>query len=181
VRFPGLKELRVIVAFGAFCYLQLATYPHYSVQVQVTSHVLLAEDLDADAFLMRRAFSKAKIPTALHVVRDGEEVLAYLKGVGQYAELPLPGLLILDLKMPRMNGFEVLKWVRAHPTLKALPVMVLSASMEPQDVKLAYELGANGFVVKPTAFDRLVEIAAMLHAFWFEVNQLPDIWRPEPN
>jgi CheY-like chemotaxis protein len=144
-------------------------------------HILLADDLETEAFLMQKAFEKAKIKTSLHVVADGDEVLAYLRGEGQYVESPLPGLLLLDLKMPRRNGFEVLKWLRAQPTLKILPVTVLSASTEPKDVKLAYELGANGFVIKPTTFEQLVVIVQKLHAFWFEVNEQPEIERPLPS
>jgi CheY-like chemotaxis protein len=144
------------------------------------SVILLAEDLESDVLLMRRAFKKARIVNPLHVVRDGEQVVAYLKGEGQYAnrdEYPLPSLLLLDLKMPRMNGFEVLSWVRAQPGLRSLRVVVLTASRELQDVNRAYQLGANTFLVKPTDFDQLVVMMQALQGFWIWMSEEPEIHR----
>src|ERR1051326_7062364 len=115
------------------------------------SVILLAEDREDDVLLIRRAFNKANLLNPLHVVQDGEEAIAYLKGEGQYAnraEYPLPSLLLLDLKMPRKNGFEVLQWIRQQPSLSALRVVVLTSSSEIQDVNMAYRLGSNSFLVK---------------------------------
>jgi CheY-like chemotaxis protein len=149
-------------------------YPERSV-------ILLAEDLEADVLLMKRAFKKARIVNPLQVVRDGEQVLAYLRGEGDYGnrdEYPLPSLLLLDLKMPRMNGFEVLSWVRAQPNFSSLRVVVLTASRELQDVNKAYQLGANTFLVKPTDFDQLVVMMQALQGFWIWMSKEPEIQRP---
>src|SRR3989442_654748 len=107
---------------------------------------LLAEDREDDIILIRRAFHKAHLLNPVQVVRDGEETIAYLKGEGRYAnraEYPLPALLLLDLKMPRKDGFEVLRWIRQEPGLRSLRVVVLTSSDRLQDVNLAYQLGAN--------------------------------------
>src|SRR5438067_2100329 len=107
--------------------------------------ILLAEDDDDHVLLVRRAFKQAHLLNPLHVVHDGEEAIAYLKGEGQYsnrAEFPLPALLLLDLKMPRKHGFEVLKWIRDQPGLRTLRVIVLTSSDDDHDVNLAHLLGA---------------------------------------
>jgi CheY-like chemotaxis protein len=142
------------------------------------SVILLAEDLESDIVLLRRAFTKAKIANPLKVVRDGEEVLAYLKGEGPYAnreEHPFPALLLLDLKLPRMNGFEVLQWVRAHPDFKALRIVVLTASRDLEDVNRAYQFGANTFLIKPTDFDELVVMMQKLQGFWLWATEATEI------
>src|ERR1051325_10934839 len=117
--------------------------------------ILLAEDEEDYVVLIRHAFSQANILNPLFVVWNGEEVIWYLKGEGKYAnrdEYPLPDLLLLDLKMPRVNGFEVLEWIRRQPGLSALRVLVLTSSDEIRDVNKAYKLGANSFLVKPMDF-----------------------------
>src|SRR4051812_26376261 len=114
--------------------------------------ILLAEDLENDVVLVRKAFERAQIRNPMHVVRDGEEAIEYLRGEGKYAnreEHPLPQLVLLDLKMPKVDGFDVLRWMRADMTFKAIPVLVLTSSDRINDVKLAYQLGANSFMVKP--------------------------------
>src|SRR5437879_6114874 len=114
--------------------------------------ILIAEDREDDIFVIRRAFEKAHLLNPLQVVRDGEEAIAYLKGEGKFAnrgEYPLPELLLLDLKMPRIDGFEVLRWIRQQPGLNALRVVVLTSSEDIRDVNQAYRLGANSFLVKP--------------------------------
>src|SRR6266850_4379035 len=113
--------------------------------------ILLAEDREDDIVLVRRAFAKAYVLNPLQIVRDGEELVAYLKGEGKYAnraEYPLPDLLLLDLKMPRMDGFQVLEWIRQQPGLSNLRVVVLTSSENMRDVNRAYQLGANSFMVK---------------------------------
>src|SRR5258708_29079097 len=125
------------------------------------SVILLAEDREDDIVLIRRSFSKAYITNPLLVVRDGDEAISYLEGMGKYSnreEFPLPDLLLLDLKMPRKDGFEVIRWLRKHPTLKALPVVVLTSSNDIRDVNTAYQLGANSFLVKPMDFENFVEM-----------------------
>src|SRR3989442_7719191 len=111
--------------------------------------ILLAEDREDDILLIRRAFEKGGIRNPLFVVRDGEEVVSYLEGIGRYSnreEYPLPDLLLLDLKMPRMDGFDVLRWLRQQPGLGSLRVVVLTASDQIRDVNVAYRLGANSFM-----------------------------------
>src|SRR5205809_22508 len=112
-----------------------------------------------------KAFQKAFINNPLQVVRDGEEAIAYLSGVGKYSnrsEYPLPDLMPLDLKMPRMNGFEVLEWIRRQASLSSLRVVVLTASDLMRDVNSAYKLGANSFMVKPMDFEDAVQMGKFL-------------------
>jgi CheY-like chemotaxis protein len=145
--------------------------------------ILLAEDREEDVLLMRRAFEKANLLNPLYVVRDGVEAMAYLQGEGQFsnrAEYPLPTLMLLDLKMPRRDGFEVLRWIRRHPTLSALRVVVLTSSNEIRDVNRAYELGANSFLVKPVDFEHFVEMNLALKGYWLWLSQAPEISRPPP-
>jgi CheY-like chemotaxis protein len=144
--------------------------------------ILIAEDSEDDITLMGRAFRKAGILNPVQVVRDGEETMAYLKGELQYAnrvEYPLPALLLLDLKMPHKNGFEVLRWIRAQPGLSALRVVVLTSSERLHDVNLAYQLGANSFLVKPMDFHDLVKISQALAGYWLWMSQAPETFRPE--
>src|SRR2546428_9867920 len=118
--------------------------------------ILLAEDREDDILLIRKAFQEAFINNPLQVVRDGEEAIAYLSGEGKYsnrAEYPLPELMLLDLKMPGTDGFDVLKWMRQQPGLQALRVVVLTSSDQMRDVNAAYQLGANSFLVKPIDFE----------------------------
>src|SRR6266446_2925519 len=127
--------------------------------------ILIAEDLDDDILLIRRSLEKASVLNPLQIVRNGEQVIAYLNGVGKFAnrdEYPLPSLLLLDLKMPRTDGFEVLRWIHEQPGLKALRVIVLTSSEDMRDVNEAYELGANSFLVKPMDFENFIEIGKFL-------------------
>ena len=143
--------------------------------------ILLAEDLEDDILLIQRAFVAAKIATPLHIVRDGEEAVEYLEGIGKYsnrAEYPLPDLLLLDLKMPKMDGMEVLRWLRNQPELKALRVVVLTSSEDIYDVNRAYELGANSFLVKPLEFINYPALVRTLNTFWLKESQTPKVERP---
>jgi CheY-like chemotaxis protein len=140
--------------------------------------ILLVEDNADDAALLRRAFIKARVMNPLHLARTGEEAIAYLGGSGRYAnrsEFALPSLVLLDLKMPGMDGFDVLRWIRQDPTLKALRVVVLSSSDDMRDVNTAYKLGANSFLIKPADFDRFVEISQALNGYWIWMDKAPDI------
>lgn len=147
--------------------------------------MLLAEDNADDVFLMQQAFRKAGIPSRLHAVRDGQEAMAYLKGEGEFADRtrhPAPDLLLLDLNMPRMNGFEVLQALRGDATWNLLPIYVLSASNLPGDVRRAHDLHANGYVVKPNRIDDLVAFAAALQQWLrFTRSQLPPSFAPPSN
>jgi CheY-like chemotaxis protein len=138
--------------------------------------ILVAEDNEVDVLLLRRAFAKACLPNPLKVVSDGQEAIWYLSGKGKYAdraEYPLPELVLLDIKMPHKNGLEVLKWVREQPSLKPVRVVMLTSSDQARDVDMAYQLGANSFIVKPADFDDLVQLSAALKGGWFDL-ELPE-------
>ncbi len=125
--------------------------------------VLYAEDEDNDAYLMQRAFAKAGMMNPLHVVVDGPAAIRYLAGKDEYSDrtkYPLPCLLLLDLNLPRRSGLEVLEWVRGEPGFKDLPIIILTSSNQDRDIGAAYELGANGYLVKPASSDRLIELVA---------------------
>jgi CheY-like chemotaxis protein len=142
--------------------------------------ILMADDDENDVFFMERAFDQAKVPNPLHRVKDGEEAVAYLKGVGTYTDrekFPLPHFLLLDLKMPRKNGFEVIQWVRQQPGLKRLPIVVLTSSREDPDINRAYELGANTYLVKPVKPENLVELVKALTLYWFTFAEQPNLSR----
>ncbi|HWD20205.1 MAG TPA: response regulator [Verrucomicrobiae bacterium] len=138
--------------------------------------VLLAEDDENDVWFMQRAFEAAGIDNPLQVAEDGEQAIAYLDGQGKFsdrAQFPLPLLMILDLKMPRKTGLDVLTWLRGQEILNCLPVIVFSSSAHPNDVELSYRLGANAFVVKPSSTTRRNDFARMLKGFWLDFNLPP--------
>jgi CheY-like chemotaxis protein len=131
--------------------------------------ILAAEDEESDALLLGMAFKRAKIPNQLVIVRDGQEAIDYLKGVAPYHDrfkYPLPGLLLLDLNMPRMTGFDVLAWLAGQPFLKNLPTVVLSSSAQDSDLEKARRLGAVDYSVKPTGLNHLVVLVQKLAARW---------------
>jgi CheY-like chemotaxis protein len=125
--------------------------------------ILLVEDDLNDIFLVKRAFKMARIQNPLQIVTDGEEAIHYLSGQGKYADraaFPLPKLIVMDLKMPRLTGFEVLKWVKGdNKPLRRIPIVIVSSSDNPEDVNRAYGLGANAYMVKP------VQLRAVEHLF----------------
>ena len=139
--------------------------------------LLIVEDNDNDVALLRRAFTKAKVLNPIHFVRSAEEAVAYIIGTGKYrnrVEFPIPVLILLDLKMPGMGGHGFLAWLRAQPDFQTLRVVVLSGSDDMRDVNLAYQLGANSFLIKPADFDRFVEISSALNGFWLWLDKSPD-------
>jgi CheY-like chemotaxis protein len=146
------------------------------------SVILLAEDEEDHVILIQQAFSRAKIPNPLHVVWNGQEAIAYLKGEGKYSrreEFPLPDLVLLDLKMPRVNGFEVLEWIRKQPGLASLRVLVLTSSEQIRDVNEAYRLGANSFLVKPLDFQDFAQLSQLIREFWLKASEAPETFRPK--
>ncbi len=139
--------------------------------------VLVADDDENDIKLLMRAFQKAGIDVSICSVRDGEEAMEYLQGGKQFADriaFPIPVLMLLDLKMPRANGFEVLQWVRTQSGLKRMLVVVMTSSDEPQDIDRAYDLGANSFLKKPSDFTALTALSQRLHDYWLETNLGPN-------
>ena len=135
--------------------------------------ILLVEDGEDEILIFRKAYAKAEVTCRLQIVRDGLQALAYLGGAGAYTnreEYPLPGLIIMDINMPRMSGFEVLRWMRDQPALKHLPTVMFTSSSFAADVKTAYDLAANSYLVKPINAADLVEIIKTLERYWFKMN-----------
>lgn len=134
--------------------------------------VLAAEDEETDAFILRQAFQRAKLPNRLVVVSDGEGVINYLAGRPPFDDRdnhPLPLLLLLDIKMPRMSGFDVLAWLGTRPEFRELPAVVLSSSSDETDIRKARDLGARDYFVKPLSLPELVEIVQTLSSRWMRV------------
>lgn len=144
--------------------------------------VLVAEDRDDDLFMLRRSFQQLGFETPVQYVRDGSEAIAYLAGEGKFAnrrEYPLPALLLLDLKMPRKNGFEVLEWIQQQPNLTKLRTIVLTTSEDIYEVNRAYKLGAASFLTKPLNFTEFKDTIQMVHNYWMMLNRPPNLPRPQ--
>jgi CheY-like chemotaxis protein len=148
--------------------------------------ILLIDDDPSDVFLVQRAFAKLGLSSQLLVVNDGEEAIRYLSGEGKYADreqFPIPALILLDLKMPRKSGFEVLAWLRSRPTLRRLPVVVLTSSNQMPDINRAYDVGANSYLVKTANPQAMQELTNIIDLYWTKLNQRPQIhtesWRDE--
>jgi CheY-like chemotaxis protein len=137
--------------------------------------ILLAEDYDDDIALLQRAFLKAEI-SGVKIVRNGDEIIDYLVGSGRFEDRtlnPLPDLLLIDIKMPRRSGLEVLRWIRGNESTRRLPVVVLTSSQNIRDVNEAYDLGANSYLIKPTDFQELVRLIKAFGDYWLTFSMLP--------
>ena len=137
--------------------------------------ILIAEDDENDALILKRALRKAGFNNAFHVSKDGADVVSYMRGEAPYGDREkyrFPRILITDLKMPRMDGFELLEWIQSHPQCSLIPRLVLSASNQQADVQRAYRLGANSYLMKPSSFERLVEMLQTILQYW-QMCQLP--------
>ncbi|HET7624043.1 MAG TPA: response regulator [Verrucomicrobiae bacterium] len=144
--------------------------------------VLLVEDDLNDIFLVKRAFKMARLETPLQVVTDGEDAIRYLKGEGKFADretYPLPHLVVMDIKMPRRTGFEVLEWIKTDGTLRRIPVIIVSSSDRPQDVNRAYELGANAYMVKPMDFLEVEHLFESITHYWGLECAKPELGVPQ--
>ncbi|MDJ0726032.1 MAG: response regulator [Prochloraceae cyanobacterium] len=138
--------------------------------------ILLVEDNYNDVLLIKRAFRKAQINPPISIVSDGEEAIAYLSREGKYADsatYPFPLLILLDLKLPRRSGLEVLSWIRQQPKLKRLLVVILTSSAENSDLERAYDIGINSYLVKPVDFQDFVSLIQLIDAYWLKLNQMP--------
>lgn len=138
--------------------------------------ILLVEDNPDDVALTLRAFKKTNIWNEIVVAQDGVQALDYLFGAGEYAGRNvehLPAVVLLDLKLPKVDGLEVLRRLRADPRTRLLPVVILTSSKEEQDLAAGYELGANSFIRKPVDFDRFLEAARQLGMYWLLLNEPP--------
>ena len=131
--------------------------------------IVIVEDNENDAQLLEMAFRAIGVHCPVRMVEDGDAAIEYLRGCGKYedrAAFPFPNVLFLDLKMPRVSGFDVLRWLKEHPDCAVMPTMVFSSSSVAEDVKLAYELGANGYLAKPAAFNDLKAMLRSTLEFW---------------
>lgn len=135
--------------------------------------VLLVEDDPGDALMTQEAFEHHKIRNTLHVVKDGVEALEFLRRQGQYENAPRPGLILLDLNLPRKDGREVLSEIKADAELRSIPVVVLTTSEAEEDVLRSYSLYANAYVTKPVDFDRFIEVVRQIDDFFVTVVKLP--------
>lgn len=147
--------------------------------------VLLVEDDPDDIYITERAFGQGKIANPLHVVRDGEEAIEFLRHTGRYAEpgkAPRPGLILLDLNLPRMDGREVLRQIKEDHDLRRIPVVVLTTSTEAADVLACYDEGANTYIVKPMDFERFVKAVIAIGKYWLVFAEIPNSrgWAGEP-
>jgi CheY-like chemotaxis protein len=133
--------------------------------------LLLIEDDPNDILLFEKAISRSPFGIEMVVIRDGEKAISYLSGNGESSGHPAPDLVLMDLKLPRKSGFEVLEWIKKHPVLHTIPVIILSSSKQTQDLKTAYGLGANSYLVKPTGFTELNQLIKDLGSYWFTHNQ----------
>lgn len=141
--------------------------------------ILLVEDDNADSMLIIRAFRRAKIANPVERVDHGDAAVDYLSGNREFSdrlEYPLPVLILLDLKLPRRSGFEVLAWIRNHPgQIRRIPVVVLTSSSHNEDINRAYDLGANSYLVKPGSPETLMEIVQNLDSYWLTLNSGPEL------
>lgn len=138
--------------------------------------ILLADDDPDDRLMAQEAMAESRLTNPLATVQDGEELLEYLKGEGRFAGSPppLPGLILLDLNMPRKDGREALREIKGDPRLRRIPVVVLTTSKAEEDILRTYDLGVNSFITKPVTFDQLVEVMRGLGRYWLEIVELPE-------
>ncbi len=137
--------------------------------------ILMADDDEDDRRLTREALEEGRLVNDLRFVENGEELLEYLRHEGAYAsrEAPRPGLILLDLNMPKMDGRTALDTIKRDPELRAIPVVVLTTSKADEDIYESYDLGVNSYIVKPVTFEALVDILQTLEKYWFEIVELP--------
>jgi CheY-like chemotaxis protein len=142
--------------------------------------ILLADDDPEDRMLVEDAFIESRLVNDLRFVEDGEQLLDYLCHRGRYADpasAPRPGVILLDLNMPKKDGREALREIKADPNLRQIPIVVLTTSRAEEDVFRSYDLGVNSFVTKPVTFAAMVELMKMLGQYWFEIVELPPALR----
>ncbi len=133
--------------------------------------ILLIEDNPMDVDLTRRAFARRKLVNPLEIARDGQEALDYFRR--WEAGDPQPSVILLDLKLPKVDGLEVLRQLKSHPVFRVIPVVILTTSAEERDIQAAYSLGVNSYIVKPVDFDKFMDVAAHIDLYWTVLNQIP--------
>jgi CheY-like chemotaxis protein len=133
--------------------------------------ILLVEDNPMDVDLTRRAFARQKISNPIQIARDGEAAISF---IDKWAEGELlPQIILLDLKLPRVDGLDVLQRLKTHPIYRQIPVIILTSSSDSGDISRAYQLGANSYIIKPVDFDKFLEVANLLHSYWCNMNTQP--------
>ena len=138
--------------------------------------ILMADDDEDDQLLAREALAENRLANPIHFVPDGEQLIAYLRNEPPYDDReahPRPGLILLDLNMPRMDGREALREIKADPDLRSIPIVVLTTSKAEEDILRTYDLGANSYITKPVSFDGLIEVMGSLGGYWLGIVQLP--------
>lgn len=135
--------------------------------------ILLVEDNEGDVFLTKKAFEKAKIANNIHVAIDGEKAIEMLKREGEYADIPQPDIVLLDINLPKKDGKQVLAEIKEIPELKRIPVVILTSSKAEQDVVKTYDLHASSYIVKPIDLDKFHDVVTAIEDFWFSVVILP--------
>jgi CheY-like chemotaxis protein len=138
--------------------------------------ILMADDDEEDLMLAKSALAACRLANGLHCVRNGEELLDYLYHRGEFADVkmsPRPGLILLDLNMPKKDGREALQVIKADPDLRQIPIVILTTSKAEEDIYRTYDLGANSYITKPVTFNSLVEVMRSLGRYWFEIVDLP--------
>jgi CheY-like chemotaxis protein len=136
-------------------------------------HILMADDDEDDREATRKAFERHRLANDFATVVDGEELMAYLRREPPYERAPRPGLILLDLNMPRKDGREALREIKADPALRPIPVVVLTTSSEEEEIARSYDLGANSYITKPVNFEGLVRALGTLSTYWFQLVELP--------
>lgn len=142
------------------------------------SGMLVVEDDANDILLLQRAFQRTNLSIPFNIVTDGDEAVDYLVGEGRYGDrqkYPYPSLILLDLKLPRRSGLEVLEWLKSQPLLRRIPVIVLTSSQENKDVDRAYEAGVSSYLVKPVTFSALEKVMTALNQYWIDTNYYSSI------
>ena len=135
--------------------------------------ILLVEDNEGDIILTLEAFKEIKAKNSIAVVKDGEEAIEFLKKQGQYADCVMPNLILLDINMPKLNGMEVLDFIKKDEKLKKIPVVMLTTSSSESDIAACYEKSANCFITKPLDFGKFLNVVEAIESFWFTIAQLP--------
>ena len=135
--------------------------------------ILLVEDNEDDVIMTMESFEEVNLTNVVNVVQDGEEAMTYLRREGKYKEALLPGLILLDINMPKKNGFEVLQEIKADPALRHIPVIILTTSDREEDIVNSYANGACSFIPKPVGFDNFIKVAKQFSLYWALVSRIP--------
>ena len=142
--------------------------------------ILLAEDNEDDIVITKRAIEKGRIKNNLYVVHDGKEALDFLQRNGKYKNAPRPGFVLLDLKMPKLDGFNVLKEIKKDSGLRSIPIIILTTSERDEDISQAYALGCNSYIVKPVDFSKFISAVIEIKQYWLELTEIPIASDSEP-